>query len=157
MSTATENWKKLTVPQLRTLCKDKKITGYSKLGKGAIIQKLVEHASSLNLNTVGSTSAVVVSSPGLVASSQVSLTSTTSSAIALDLQLVPEQHVGTSEQCIIQDQILPSGKPQNTSPREPTKSFTKSTNNNSAGKYIYTRGLLEQAKLRFYVPQQTFP
>ncbi|KAK7048247.1 hypothetical protein R3P38DRAFT_2868228 [Favolaschia claudopus] len=33
--------KKLTVPQLKSLCKEKKITGYSKLAKDAIIQRLL--------------------------------------------------------------------------------------------------------------------
>ena len=34
---------KLTVPQLKTLCKERKIPGYSKLGKQALVQKLVEN------------------------------------------------------------------------------------------------------------------
>ncbi|RPD77425.1 hypothetical protein L226DRAFT_544076 [Lentinus tigrinus ALCF2SS1-7] len=33
---------KLTVPQLKALCKERKITGYSKLGRQALVQKLVE-------------------------------------------------------------------------------------------------------------------
>ncbi|KAJ7459732.1 hypothetical protein FB451DRAFT_1045665 [Mycena latifolia] len=45
MSTEAE-LKKLTVPQLKALCKEKRITGYSKLGKDAIIQKLLGTASS---------------------------------------------------------------------------------------------------------------
>ncbi|KAJ7784704.1 hypothetical protein B0H16DRAFT_1402773 [Mycena metata] len=40
MSTESE-LKKLTVPQLKALCKEKRVTGYSKLGKDAIIQKLL--------------------------------------------------------------------------------------------------------------------
>ncbi|KAJ7175735.1 hypothetical protein C8R46DRAFT_1249351 [Mycena filopes] len=40
MSTETE-LKKLTVPQLKVLCKEKRVTGYSKLGKDGIIQKLL--------------------------------------------------------------------------------------------------------------------
>lgn len=35
--------KKLTVPQLKALCKEKHITGYSKIPKDAIIQKLLDH------------------------------------------------------------------------------------------------------------------
>lgn len=35
--------KKLTVPQLKALCKEQHITGYSKLPKDAIIQKLLDH------------------------------------------------------------------------------------------------------------------
>lgn len=34
---------KLTVPQLKAICKEKKITAYSKLAKGAIIQKIIEN------------------------------------------------------------------------------------------------------------------
>jgi hypothetical protein len=34
---------KLTVPQLRALCKEKGITGYSKLAKSALIEKLTTH------------------------------------------------------------------------------------------------------------------
>lgn len=33
----------LTVPQLKALCKELKITGYSKLGKAALLEKLAEH------------------------------------------------------------------------------------------------------------------
>ncbi|KAJ7758529.1 hypothetical protein DFH07DRAFT_741558 [Mycena maculata] len=40
MSTEAE-LKKLTVPQLKALCKERRITGYSKLGKDVIIQKLL--------------------------------------------------------------------------------------------------------------------
>ncbi|KAI1794839.1 hypothetical protein LXA43DRAFT_88907 [Ganoderma leucocontextum] len=39
----------LTVPQLKALCKEKKISGYSKLGKQALIQKL----SGLGPSTTG--------------------------------------------------------------------------------------------------------
>lgn len=35
--------KKLTVPQLKALCKEQHITGYSKVPKDAIIQKLLDH------------------------------------------------------------------------------------------------------------------
>ncbi|KAJ7212246.1 hypothetical protein GGX14DRAFT_519842 [Mycena pura] len=38
--------KKLTVPQLKALCRDGRITGYSKLGKDAIIHKLLENAAA---------------------------------------------------------------------------------------------------------------
>ncbi|KAJ6584874.1 hypothetical protein B0H19DRAFT_1106977, partial [Mycena capillaripes] len=41
--------KKLTVPQLKALCKEKKITGYSKLGKDAIVQKLLGTASTTSI------------------------------------------------------------------------------------------------------------
>lgn len=37
---------KLTVPQLKALCKERRIVGYSKLGKAALIQKLNDAASS---------------------------------------------------------------------------------------------------------------
>lgn len=33
---------KLTVPQLKALCKERRITGYSKLGKAALLQRLAE-------------------------------------------------------------------------------------------------------------------
>lgn len=39
---------KLTVPQLKVLCKEQKITGYSKLGKQALLQKLVERGIGAN-------------------------------------------------------------------------------------------------------------
>lgn len=38
---------KLTVPQLKALCKENGITGYSKLAKGALIEKLATHGKSL--------------------------------------------------------------------------------------------------------------
>jgi len=37
---------KLTVPQLKALCRERRIVGYSKLGKAALIQKLNDAASS---------------------------------------------------------------------------------------------------------------
>ena len=37
-----EDLSKLNVAQLKALCKEKKITGYSKLGKNALLQKLAE-------------------------------------------------------------------------------------------------------------------
>ncbi|KAF8073860.1 hypothetical protein FPV67DRAFT_1410683 [Lyophyllum atratum] len=36
---------KLTVPELKAICKERKITAYSKLAKCAIIQKIIEHAA----------------------------------------------------------------------------------------------------------------
>lgn len=47
---------KLTVPQLKALCKERRIVGYSKLGKAALIQRLDDTTSS-------STSGGVQSSP----------------------------------------------------------------------------------------------
>lgn len=35
----------LTVPQLKALCKEKKLAGYSKLGKAALIEKLAAYGS----------------------------------------------------------------------------------------------------------------
>lgn len=42
-----------TIPQLKKLCKDQQVAGYSKLNKGALIQKLEEHRKALGgkLNT----------------------------------------------------------------------------------------------------------
>lgn len=37
---ASECYSKLTVPQLRAICKEKKIVGYSKIGKAALLEKL---------------------------------------------------------------------------------------------------------------------
>lgn len=48
MANATQEayYSQLTVPQLRALCKEKKIVGYSKLGKAALIEKLVSQSKS---------------------------------------------------------------------------------------------------------------
>lgn len=60
---ALEELKKLTVPQLKALCKERRVVGYSKLGKPAIIQKLI------NLNSNGvSTTAPTVSSAAVTPS-----------------------------------------------------------------------------------------
>jgi hypothetical protein len=143
---ATTDLKKLTVPQLKALCKDKKITGYSKLGKNAIIQKLVEHAGSSvtsNLNTSGSSdlppnstsTSVVVTPPLVVASPRV--TSPTADVVQLapdpdpkHASLPPGQHVVRTTAVIDQNQTL---QKQNTSPREPTtrKTLAKLTNNDA--------------------------
>jgi hypothetical protein len=37
---------KLTVPQLKAICKERQITGYSKLAKAALLQKLADHSNS---------------------------------------------------------------------------------------------------------------
>ncbi|KAH0831907.1 hypothetical protein J3R83DRAFT_12790 [Lanmaoa asiatica] len=42
---------KLTVPQLKALCKERRITGYSKLGKAALLQRLTEVASATTTKT----------------------------------------------------------------------------------------------------------
>lgn len=42
----------LTVPQLKALCKEKKISGYSKLGKNALIQKLTEPGAGTDTTIV---------------------------------------------------------------------------------------------------------
>ena len=50
---------KLTVPQLKALCKELKLTGYSKLGKGALLQKLSEATANgiqATVNACSSTS-----------------------------------------------------------------------------------------------------
>ncbi|KLO12214.1 hypothetical protein SCHPADRAFT_875780 [Schizopora paradoxa] len=48
MDTANEpKYTSLTVPQLKALCKEKKITGYSKLGKSALIEKLIALGSQV--------------------------------------------------------------------------------------------------------------
>jgi hypothetical protein len=49
---ASNDLTKLTVPQLKAICKDRRITGYSKLTKNALILKLSEsHARSTNDTT----------------------------------------------------------------------------------------------------------
>lgn len=45
MDATSPKFSALTVPQLKALCKEKKITGYSKLGKAALIEKLTTHGS----------------------------------------------------------------------------------------------------------------
>jgi hypothetical protein len=45
-SSAASNLTNLTVPQLKVLCKERRITGYSKLPKSAIIQKLTDDINS---------------------------------------------------------------------------------------------------------------
>ncbi|KAJ3519242.1 hypothetical protein NM688_g9329 [Phlebia brevispora] len=41
-NTSTSELSKLTVPQLKVLCKERKLTGYSKLGKNALLLKLAD-------------------------------------------------------------------------------------------------------------------
>jgi hypothetical protein len=52
-----EDISKLTIPKLKTLCKEKKLTGYSKLNKPGLIAILLEHQSLSN--GTGSPSAVL--------------------------------------------------------------------------------------------------
>ena len=51
-SSTPAGFSKLTVPQLKALCKERKITGYSKLSKPALVQKLVEACGSGSLAPV---------------------------------------------------------------------------------------------------------
>lgn len=41
-SPPVQDYSKLTVPQLKALCKEKRLSGYSKLSKSALVQKLLE-------------------------------------------------------------------------------------------------------------------
>ncbi|KAH7922035.1 hypothetical protein BV22DRAFT_1071174 [Leucogyrophana mollusca] len=50
---APQDLKKLTVPQLKALCKERRIVGYSKLGKAALLQKL-DDASSISISNTPS-------------------------------------------------------------------------------------------------------
>lgn len=45
-SSVPSDLSKLTVPQLKALCKERRITGYSKLAKAALLQKLAEVAAA---------------------------------------------------------------------------------------------------------------
>lgn len=45
MASVPSDLSKLTVPQLKALCKERRITGYSKLSKAALLQRLAEVAS----------------------------------------------------------------------------------------------------------------
>jgi hypothetical protein len=45
-STPSMDLTTLTVPQLKAVCKERRITGYSKLGKAALLQKLTDHSNS---------------------------------------------------------------------------------------------------------------
>ncbi|OSD07564.1 hypothetical protein PYCCODRAFT_1403229 [Trametes coccinea BRFM310] len=73
MSTTTGNERilsKLTVPQLKALCKEKKVSGYSKLGKQALLQKLVEagYSPDDNLVIASPAPAIQISAPKTAAS-----------------------------------------------------------------------------------------
>ncbi|KAH9926085.1 hypothetical protein B0H21DRAFT_764245, partial [Amylocystis lapponica] len=63
---ATPGLSNLTVPQLKAICKERKITGYSKLGKAALLQILAEtqdrtaHTASISATTNGETASVAV-------------------------------------------------------------------------------------------------
>ncbi|KAJ7147548.1 hypothetical protein C8R43DRAFT_1195974 [Mycena crocata] len=59
MSTEAE-LRKLTVPQLKALCKEKRITGYSKLSKDPLIRKLLGSAASSTINAPPPSLPVVV-------------------------------------------------------------------------------------------------
>src|SRR4051812_11699352 len=63
MDPTSEDLKKLTVPQLKALCKERKLTGYSKLQKNVLIQKLLA-ASSSNLGSLSPSSISVAPAIG---------------------------------------------------------------------------------------------
>ncbi|KAI0662275.1 hypothetical protein C8Q70DRAFT_910108 [Cubamyces menziesii] len=62
---------KLTVPLLKALCKEKKISGYSKLGKQALIQKLVQASCSSGNSLAAAPCPLVSDSPSLFTSKAV--------------------------------------------------------------------------------------
>ncbi|KAH9890051.1 hypothetical protein C8Q73DRAFT_706477 [Cubamyces lactineus] len=64
---------KLTVPLLKALCKEKKIPGYSKLGKQALIQKLREASFTSGDPVIAVLCPLVPDSSGLSASNEVDL------------------------------------------------------------------------------------
>ncbi|KAI0324900.1 hypothetical protein GY45DRAFT_1288163 [Cubamyces sp. BRFM 1775] len=66
-ATSGNDLTKLTVPLLKALCKEKKIPGYSKLGKQALIQKLVEAGCSSGGSLVAAPCPLVSDSYGLSA------------------------------------------------------------------------------------------
>jgi hypothetical protein len=141
MSTTTEDLKKLTIPLLKALCKDRKITGYSKLGKNAIIQKLIEHSSGTvtttttisnttgSLGSTQSSTSAVVASPTIVASTQIV---TASREVAL-ASLPPGQTTASELEVCINNQTLPK---KNTEPCGPKEALPKSTNTRDDGGYI---------------------
>lgn len=53
---------KLTVPQLKALCKERRITGYSKLSKAALLQRLAAPETTTSSNDQASRNATAVSS-----------------------------------------------------------------------------------------------
>ncbi|KDQ62567.1 hypothetical protein JAAARDRAFT_189868 [Jaapia argillacea MUCL 33604] len=87
MST-TEGLSKFTVPQLKALCKERRITGYSKLAKGALIQKLTD-AQNVRLGTSSSgatlSSGIARSLPPTTATVQQSLPSSAESGVGRGL------------------------------------------------------------------------
>lgn len=136
MPAAVEDLKKLTVPQLKALCKDKKIIGYSKLGKNAVIQKLVEHFNSVGSLPPSSSSGVVT--PLAVAPPQIP-TSTIAEVVAPSnpkhAPVFLEQHVGINKPCI-EYQVIPNDEQQVVLPCEPKKTLAQPTNNDDSE---YTR------------------
>ncbi|KAI0081570.1 hypothetical protein K474DRAFT_1768489 [Panus rudis PR-1116 ss-1] len=60
---------KLTVPQLRALCKERKLTGYSKLGKGALVETLSAVSGPVIDSIIGKADELVAPSNGAPAAS----------------------------------------------------------------------------------------
>ena len=122
-----DDLKKLTVPQLKALCKEKRITGYSKLGKSAIIQKLIEHNGHLVANGVASTQAAAPSTSAVVISESIP---TVPSARAVPAQkqtavLNLTQHSGGSPTVPKNAQVLQAINPKQPSPKKSKKGSSK--------------------------------
>ncbi|KAJ7043997.1 hypothetical protein C8F04DRAFT_1228868 [Mycena alexandri] len=92
--------KKLTVPQLKALCKEKRVTGYSKLGKDAIIQKLLQVGIS------APSSAPSVTAP----------TSTSAPAVAPTATPVPASDKTPIQNSRTQSSPTPSSQPPTVNP-----------------------------------------
>ncbi|TFK52258.1 hypothetical protein OE88DRAFT_1678295 [Heliocybe sulcata] len=58
MATSTNDLNKLTVAQLKAICKEKGISGYSKLNKPALLQRIVDYNKSTGSGTASATRAI---------------------------------------------------------------------------------------------------
>lgn len=93
-----EDISKLTIPKLKALCKEKKLTGYSKLNKPGLIAKLLEHQGS-GTDTGGSNVTGAAARPSksvVVAEPTTKEPSVPGSSLSTAAPVVPSQRDGVS-------------------------------------------------------------
>jgi hypothetical protein len=107
-SSSSANLTNLTVPQLKVLCKERRITGYSKLSKGAIIQKLTDNINS----SVHSSTAIAQVLPTGAAPSAARSSSTQGTQIISHYALPSETLVPTRFKEPLTDKSIPLSAPK---------------------------------------------
>ena len=131
------NLSKLTVPQLKALCKERRITGYSKLSKAALLQKLAEAAApTAPSNDQASGSATASITPATEVRNPTSTESSTTRNEGNVTGVVHPATAGTKSTEASSSAPLPPKPSQN--PTNPSASSTQKTSGTKGPAHTYS-------------------